>query len=506
MERCRTPATGTPGARDGHLFVLTDEAPGMGLEIRGVEIAVRDAALRMPFHFANTTVTDLPHVFLAVDLSVGAGEGTERGVAAEGFSPVWFLKDEVPFDEGIEWMFDVVDHACEVGRATEAETVFDFWRRLFAEQRDWGEEASYPPLLWSFGASMVERAVIDAYCRATDTTFADAVRENALGIELGTVYDELEGADHADLLPDEPQSSIPVRHTVGFTDPLTEVAPGDRLDDGLPQSLAEYVDAQGLASFKIKLTGDAERDAERLADIADVLDARCPDDYAFTLDANEQYGTAAEFRRQWEQLATDPALSSFLERLRYVEQPLARDEALGEETAAVLTDWADGPPVIIDESDAYLDSFGRALDCGYRGTSHKNCKGVFRGLLNACLAEHRRRKDPDGEYVVSAEDLTVTGPVALQQDLAVVATIGADDVERNGHHYFRGLSAFPEATQSAVLDAHGDLFRRHEDGFVTVDVSDGALALDSVVDAPFGHDVPIDLDRFTPRAEWSIES
>ncbi|WP_435320867.1 enolase C-terminal domain-like protein [Haloarchaeobius sp. TZWSO28] len=473
----------------------------MAIQLVDHEGYIFDMQLRMPFHFANTTVTAIPHLFLAVDVDV-SGE-THRGVAAEGLSPVWFLKDTVPFDEGVDHMLAVVDHALEVGRDIAADTVFGFWRRLFAEQREWGDGTDHPPLLWSFGASMVERAVIDAYCRATETTFATAIAENTFGIEPGTIYDELDGYEPADLLPAEPLSATAIRHTVGFTDPLVtdDVEATDRLDDGLPQSLVEYVREQGLTHFKIKLSGDADRDADRLERIAAVLDSEC-DRYAFTLDANEQYGTAREFREQWERMRERDGIDEFLEHLLYVEQPLSRDDAFGAETASTFAEW-DGPPLIIDESDGDIDSFGRALSCGYIGTSHKGCKGVFRGVVNACLAEHRRRIDPTGGYVVSGEDLTTVGPVGLNQDLAVMGTIGTAHVERNGHHYFRGLSMFPEGVQRRLLASHDDLYRRHEDGFATVDISDGAVDFDSVVAAPFGYGAAFDLSRFESVEEWA---
>ena len=66
---------------------------------------------------------------------------------------------------------------------------------------------------------------------------------------------------------------------------------------------------------------------------------------------------------------------------------------------------------------------------GYAGTSHKNCKGIFKGLINRCLIEQRRS---DGETtIMSGEDLCNVGPVALLQDLAVCAALGIESVERN---------------------------------------------------------------------------
>jgi cyclopropane fatty-acyl-phospholipid synthase-like methyltransferase len=58
---------------------------------------------------------------------------------------------------------------------------------------------------------------------------------------------------------------------------------------------------------------------------------------------------------------------------------------------------------------------------------------------------------------MSGEDLCNVGPVALLQDLVVQAALGVTSVERNGHHYFKGLSAWPAAVQAHVLKEHGDV-------------------------------------------------
>jgi hypothetical protein len=158
--------------------------------------------------------------------------------------------------------------------------------------------------------------------------------------------------------------------------------------------------------------------------------------------------------------------------------------------------------MIIDESDAHLGSCPQALESGYVGTSHKNCKGVFKGVANACLLEHRRRIDPAGRYVLSGEDLCSVGPVAMLQDLAVGANLGLEHIERNGHHYFRGLSMFPAQVQQRTLDTMGDVYERHPGGFATLAVKGGRLRIDSVVDAPFGTAFELDPRQFTPLDDW----
>ena len=481
----------------------------MGIEVTRADQYVRTNDKRMAFHFGNVVASEGAHHFLDLGLSV-EGEPAD-GVSMVGIAPLWFLKDpDLSLTAANEQLLEVFEAACEHALALDpAETPFDLWHKLYERQREWAADTSHPPLLWAYGVSMVEQAVIDAYCRHRETTFADAVREGALGIEPGRIYPEL-GDEPAAYLPGKPTREAAVRHTVGLTDPLTrdEIDPEDRLDDGLPQSLEAYVEDDGVDHFKIKLSADEARDAERLARIGEVLAASGLDEYFCTVDANEQYESVDEFKAQWERHVENPALAPVIDRVAYVEQPLPRGRALTEETGAVLREWVERPSIIIDESDDGLDSAGRAIDLGYAGTSHKNCKGVFKGVINRCLIEKRRREagTDDPEYVMSGEDLTTIGPVELLHDLAVMGTLGMDHVERNGHHYYRGLSFLPVDLQETVLDAHGDLYERHDDGFVALSVDDGRMSFGSVVDAPFGRDFELDLGRFTPLSRWTPES
>jgi hypothetical protein len=67
-----------------------------------------------------------------------------------------------------------------------------------------------------------------------------------------------------------------------------------------------------------------------------------------------------------------------------------------------------------------------------------------------------------------------------------MALLGIEHVERNGHHYYRGLSLWPDDWQAEVLAAHGDLYCRHAQGFACLQIRAGRLELGSVNAAPFG--------------------
>ena len=111
-------------------------------------------------------------------------------------------------------------------------------------------------------------------------------------------------------------------------------------------------------------------------------------------------------------------------------------------------------------------------------------------MINACLLASRRAAGQ--RAMMSGEDLTNVGPVGLLQDLAAQAALGVTSVERNGHHYFAGLSQFPAALQAHALSRHGDVFARHAGvagagNWPRVDVREGKIALGSVTRAPFGY-------------------
>lgn len=480
----------------------------MAIKVLSTDLHIVNMRLRMPFRFGITTLTVVPHLFVRALVEIDGQ--AQHGIAADFLPNKWFTKDpNTTFEQDIAEMLKIIGMACDIAKSSGKQpSVFDFWEHLHLAHDAWAGGWGYPPLLAAFGPSLVERAVIDAYCRQQQTPFSQVLRENRLGIRLGRIHDELAGAEPRDLLPDAPLRSIVVRHTVGLADPLTDsdITDADRVSDGLPQSLEACIHAYGLTHFKIKLWGDVQRDQERVRRVSEVLSRLCGTNYACTLDGNENFKAVEPLREFWEGLTRDPALSDFLKHLIFVEQPLHRSVALSEDVAREFTAWKDRPPTIIDESDATTASARQALSLGYVGTSHKNCKGVIKGIANGCLLEHRRRTDRSRSYIQSAEDLTNIGPVALMQDLCVLANLGIPHAERNGQHYFKGLSMFPADVQEAALRAHPDVYRRHADGFVTSRIESGAMRIDSVIDDAFGVAMELDPAQFIAADQWTYAS
>jgi hypothetical protein len=475
----------------------------MNIHIHHGDVFLLDVRTRLPFRYGIVTMTRTPHAFVRIRLEVDGKPAA--GIAADHLPPKWFTKDPAkPIEEEIEEMLRVITHALELVAGMRAASPFEAWRQLNEAQADWGRGTHLPPLLTQFGTSLVERAVIEAVCRAAGQSFARMLSSNRLGIRLGEIHPALAGLTPADLLPQSPRAQILARHTVGLADPLLDddIAPAERLDDGLPQALAACIQTYGLRHFKIKVSGAVESDVERLQRLAEVIETYAPADYAFSLDGNEQFRTLPEFRAFWATLSHRAKLRRFFAHLLFVEQPFHRDVALQQDAVARMADWPDRPLLIIDESDGEIESLPQALRLGYAGTSHKNCKGVFKGILNACLLALRRREQPAGSWILSGEDLATIGPVALLQDLTICAVLGINSVERNGHHYFAGLSMFPEEVQHQILKAHGDLYRVSRAGWPTLAIQEGTLSIQSLLEAPFGVGFSLRVEQFTPLEAW----
>jgi hypothetical protein len=96
--------------------------------------------------------------------------------------------------------------------------------------------------------------------------------------------------------------------------------------------------------------------------------------------------------------------------------------------------------------------------------------------------------------------------VALPQDLAAAATLGIESIERNGQHYFRGLSMHSPEVQRQVLETQKDLYRPKEpEGYPTMNIRGGRVEISSVVDSPFGVPFELDVSQFTPLREWRFD-
>ena len=446
------------------------------VRVREVRLLERDVRLRMPFRFGVVTLTEATEAYACARVELEGGGGV-WGTAAEMLAPKWFDKDpglsNAQNIEQLRLSLRLARAFYTEGRL--ARTPF----RLFADNYHFQiaecGRRGLNPLVAGYGPALLDRAVLDAVCRARGISVYEAVRTNVPGLDPAHFLPEFAGFDVGTFLAHlSPAREIHARHTVGLVDPITAGDARERVDDGLPETLDEVVDRYGHTYFKLKVGGDVDADVARLTAIAGVLD-RSREPYFVTLDGNEQYSSVDHVVELWEAMTRAPALRRLVDAVLFVEQPITRKAALLYDIAPL----AAHRPVIIDESDADLDAFVEARAMGYRGVSSKTCKGLYKSLINAARCARWNSDLGRSTYFMSAEDLTTQAGVALQQDLALVTLLGLTHVERNGHHYVDGMAARPDTEQRAFLAAHADLYGA-PDGVVRVRIRGGRLAIGSL--------------------------
>jgi len=447
----------------------------MKLSVKALEIYERDVKLRMPFRFGAVTLTEAPQALVRARIRLENGAEAEGG-AAELLAPKWFDKDPAL---GNEQNFDQLRASLALARdaylASGENTAFGHSIDIYGPQIALAAAQGLNSLVACYGPALVDRAVLDALCRALGISFYQAIRKNVPGITAPGWQADLMAFDMEEFFAGlEPRNTIAARHTVGLADPLLSSDIKQPVSDGLPESLDQVVERYGQRWFKLKLSGDAAADMDRLSAIAAVLD-RASEPYQATLDGNEQFAEIDEMIGLWKRIREAPRLKRLASSVVFVEQPVRRSRALAGDVSALAEDI----PVIIDESDDSLEAFPRARRLGYAGVSSKTCKGLYKSLLNAARCRLWNMEEGSNRYFMSGEDLSVQAGLGLQQDLALVALLGLTHVERNGHHYVNGMAGLPEAEQAAFLRAHGDLYERSH-GAVRVRIAGGNLEIASL--------------------------
>jgi L-alanine-DL-glutamate epimerase-like enolase superfamily enzyme len=227
----------------------------------------------------------------------------------------------------------------------------------------------------------------------------------------------------------DPQPRMPLYHLVGALDPLTEADIKQRIGDGLPETLPEWIAYNGLTHLKIKLNGDdLGWDVERVIGVDRVASEaqrqRRVTRWVYSLDFNERCRDVSYLLEFLHRLQ-ERALGAFA-RVQYIEQPTARD--LNANRKNVMHEAAKLRPVVIDESLIDLESLHLAQEMGYSGTALKACKGQSTSLILAAAAQRMK-------MFLCVQDLTCPGAALLHSAGLAAHVPGVAAIESNSRQY-----------------------------------------------------------------------
>jgi L-alanine-DL-glutamate epimerase-like enolase superfamily enzyme len=384
----------------------------ISVKIREATISFEDFRYRAPMKFRASVVDRV--TLLNVNVRVESNDG--RGAAGFGsmtLGNVWsFPSATLRYDQTLEAMkrlatkFAVITESFG-GAGDPIELNHHLERQYLEAARSMPvEHIPIPPLCTLVVASAFDAAVHDAFGKTLGTNCYRDYGPDCLGYDLSRYLDSrFEGEYLNQYISREPRACLHVYHLVGALDPLTDADLKTRIDDGLPETLQEWVRADGVDHIKIKLDGgDLDWDANRVLSVNNVLEELGTEKgWRYSLDFNERCRDA-EYVVECLARIREGEPQAF-SRIEYVEQPTNRNlEAAGTPD---MHQAAKIKPVVIDESLVDYASLLRARDLGYSGVALKACKGQSNALLMAAAAQKF------GMFMC-VQDLTCPGASLLQ--------------------------------------------------------------------------------------------
>jgi L-alanine-DL-glutamate epimerase-like enolase superfamily enzyme len=345
---------------------------------------------------------------------------------------------------------DEAGHPIDLFRALEPE----YLKAADTVSRGLALTVPIPKLCLLVVASAFDAALHDAYGKlfglSTYLTYGPRFMARDLSVDLGAPF---KGEYLDRYVAATPRDALPVFHSVGAADPLEAADLVTRIEDGLPNTLEEWIRRDGLVRFKIKLNGgNLGADFARVVRIDRVVAraqaAARTTDWKYSLDFNEGCPNVAyliEFLRRVRE-----ATPTGFERILYIEQPTARD--LQKDRANVMHEAARLRPVVIDESLTGLDMLLLSREMGYTGVALKACKGQSQAMLMAAAAKKF------GMFVC-VQDLTCPGASLIQSAGIAAHVPGNAGIEANARQFVPSANEAWETRFPGLFTIRGGLMR-----------------------------------------------
>ncbi len=412
------------------------------VQILSARIEFEPVPFRAPLKFGGRTVTETHLINVTVEVEDGKGN-RKSGFGSMPMGNVWaWPSSEVTPDVAEKGMMRMAEIAvAQANRHDVTGHPIDLMLGLIEQYSDFAEQVkqemslpeSMPRLAQLVSTSPLDAAVHDAYGRVHQQNSYNTLSSEYMNHDLSHYLgDQFRGEYLEQYTTREPQIQMPLYHLVGAADPLTEADIPKRINDGLPETLGEWIEADGLTHLKIKLSGDnLDWDVQRVLSVEDVTVAvqnnRGCLDWVYSVDFNEKCENV-EYVLDFLQQVKSGSASAF-DRIQYIEQPTHRD--LKKHPENKMHRAAEIKPVVIDESLLDLESLLLAQELGYTGVAFKACKGQTETLLLAAAAIKQN-------MFLCVQDLTCPGYSFLHSASLAARIPGVAAIEGNARQYCPG--------------------------------------------------------------------
>lgn len=409
------------------------------VKIKDLSFSYEDFRYRTPIKFGGVATDRVTLVDVHCELETVAGKRA-RGFGSMPLGNVWaFPSRQLSYDQTLAAMKRLIE---EIARTTAAcpdighpidlslslEPAYEQAAQAVSQELRLPEPI--PLLCTLVAASPFDAALHDAYGKVHGRNCYHTYGPDFWPADLGKFLGpEFRGESLDRYLLPAPKPRMPLYHLVGALDPLTDADVYERLHDGLPQTLPEWIHFNGLTHLKIKLNGDdLNWDVQRVVGVDRVAAAaqaqRGVERWYYSLDFNERCPNV-DYLLEFLRLVETQTPAGF-ERIQYIEQPTSRD--LKANRANVMHAVSRIRPVVIDESLVDLESLLTAREMGYTGAALKACKGQSASLLLAAAAQKYG-------LFLCVQDLSCPGASLIHSAGLAAHVPGVAAIEANSRQY-----------------------------------------------------------------------
>src|SRR5262245_8201696 len=391
---------------------------------------------RAPYKFGGVPVDRA--TILNVNVTVRTRDGkTAKGFGSMPLGNVWsFPSREMAYSATLNAMKELAEriakitsgykeygHPIDINSALEPE-----YLKAAAEiSKALMLAAPIPKLCTLVTASPFDAAIHDAFGKVHNRSCYQAYGRDLAPRDLSNYLNADFKGEYLDrYILSKPKPRIAMFHSVGGADAVLPSELKERLNDGMPETLAEWIKFNGLTHIKIKLQGeDLKWDIERTVNIDRVAsETRPKTGWKYCVDFNERCPNVEyvlEYLRKVKELT--PA---GFDRILYLEQPTARDLKANRQN--VMREANKLRPVVVDESLTDLESLLLARELGYTGVALKACKGQTHAALMAAAAQKYK-------MFLTVQDLTCPGAALIHSVGIATHVPGVAGIEANARQY-----------------------------------------------------------------------
>jgi L-alanine-DL-glutamate epimerase-like enolase superfamily enzyme len=415
---------------------VAGKSDSAAIRLEDLSFSYEEHLYRAPYKFGGVPVDR------ATTLNVNVTARTRDGKTAKGFGSmpmgnVWsFPSREMSYDTTLGAMKALAERVAKITSGyKEFGHPIDINVALEPEYLKAADEVSkqlklvapIPKLCTLVTASPFDAAIHDAFGKVHNRSCYQTYGRDLLPRDLSNYLNADFKGEYLDrYILAKPKPQIAMFHSVGGADAVLPSELKDRLNDGLPETLAEWIKFNGLTHIKIKLQGeDLKWDIERTVNIDRVASETRPKiGWKYCVDFNERCPNVEyvlEYLRKVKELT--PA---GFDRILYCEQPTARDLKANRQN--VMREANKLRPIVVDESLTDLESLLLAREMGYTGVALKACKGQSHAVLMAAAAQKYK-------MFLTVQDLTCPGASLIHSVGIATHVPGVAGIEANARQY-----------------------------------------------------------------------